>query len=98
MKQIQTRITVRGISEAVVLNGLADLMHEFEQRPWMGDVRSIWDSKRVALNIDVEGEGEDAESIGQGVLDEVADCIVACICLTDETVSFDIEWSEIKPN
>ena len=79
MVRIRVIIVVRGPTKAEVVAGLPDLLDEFKQRDWLTRVSASWEAARGGLAITIECEGNDPKLCGDTVLDEVRDCVVACL-------------------
>ena len=79
MVHIRVIIVVRGPTKAEVAAGLPGLLDEFKQRDWLTRVSASWDASRGGLAITIECEGQDATLCGDTILDEVRDCVVACL-------------------
>src|SRR4051812_3525013 len=95
MPFVRTRISVSGFTEAEVRDGVADLLDEFRERPWIIRPSASWDAERSRLVVITHYEGEDAEACGRGASDEVWDCVIACINFSSEAIHFDVEDSAV---
>jgi|GEM_PF-1394472 len=91
MPLVRTRISVLGFTEAEVRDGLDHLLAEFRERPWIIRPAASWDSERGRLVVTTHYEGDDAESCSSAVLDEVWDCVIACITFASDGIHFDVE-------
>jgi hypothetical protein len=96
MAYIRVTIVVRGLTEAQVDDGLSDLLDEFEQRDWLVNPGAEWDVEREGLVVTIDYEGRDAKRCGQAVLEEVQDCITACLRF-DSDLRYEIEDSSHVP-
>src|SRR4051812_42694978 len=74
MPIIRTRIAVAGFTEAEIRQGLAGLLDEFGERPWILRPSAEWDPARARLIVTTHGEGDDAGASSRAALDEVWDC------------------------
>jgi len=90
MAFIHVTIAVRGFIEAEARNGLPDLLDEFQHRPWLFRPSAVWDTARNCIAIAIDYEGHDTKLCGQAVLDEVWDCIIACLQSTSD-ICFELE-------
>jgi hypothetical protein len=57
-----------------------------------------WDEQRSRMLIIIESEGDDLRIQGGevgGVLDEVSDCVIACIHFEGERISFHVDEAKI---
>ncbi len=95
MPLVRTRISVSGFTEAEVRAGLADLLDEFGERPWIIRPVATWDAERGRLVVTTHYEGEDAEACSRAASDEVWDCVIACIHFSSEGIHLDIEDSAV---
>jgi hypothetical protein len=96
VKRIRTQFSVAGFTEVEVQGGLANLREEFGQRPWFLSAEAVWDNSRRLLVIVVEREGQSPEVDGPDVraaLDEVWDCVIACLNFESDGIHFDVESS-----
>jgi hypothetical protein len=94
--RVRTQFSVAGFTKAEVQSGLADLRAEFGQRPWFLSAEAKWDDRRCLLVIVVEREGRSPDSDGPDVraaLDEVWDCVIACLNFESDGIQFDVESS-----
>src|SRR5690349_17912361 len=91
MASVRVTLTVSGITEVEVRNGLPNLLDEFQQRPWIITPNAKWDTDRKLVVISVEYENSDIEGCKRAALDEVRDCLIACIQFSSEKISFEIE-------
>ena len=94
VKRVRTQFSVAGFTQAEVQSGLADLRAEFSQRPWFLPAEVEWDDHRRLLVIVVECEGQSTDVDGPDVraaLDEVWDCVIACLDFESDGVRFDVE-------
>ena len=96
MAYIRVTIVVRGLTEPEVADGLSDLIVEFHQRDWLANPSASWDVARGGLVVTVDYEGPDAERCGRAVLDEVRDCVVACLDFSSD-IQFEIEDASVLP-
>jgi len=95
VRRLRTQISVSGFAQHEVDAGLADLVAEFEQRPWLLAAHVSWDAQRRRLVVVIEREGESLalQDGGTGAtLDEVWDCVVACI-RSENGLHFDVDFS-----
>ena len=79
MAFVRTRISVSGFTAAEVRDGLADLLDEFRERPWILHPTAYWDASRRLLVVTTHYEGADPDRGGRAASDEVWDCVIACI-------------------
>jgi hypothetical protein len=90
MNDVPVRIRVRGLSEAEASAGLSHLREEFQHRPWLRLPRADWDSARRELAIIVNYPGEDSKRCAEAALDEIRDCVVACLQFSSD-IQFELE-------
>jgi hypothetical protein len=79
-----------------VYDVLPDLREELGQRPWFLSAEAVWDSSRRRLVIVVEREGQSPEVGGpdvRGAVDEVRDCVIACLDFEADGIQFVVESS-----
>lgn len=95
MPFVRTRISVSGFSEAEVVCGLADLLAEFRERPWIIRPTASWNADRGRLVVTTHYEGDDVDYFGRAASDEVWDCVIACIDFSSEGIQFDLEESAV---
>jgi hypothetical protein len=101
MSRIRTRVSITGFNEAEVGAGLPHLIEEFGQRPWLLKTDAFWDGGRSRLVVTVQREGDDARiegGDGGANLDEIWDCVIACVNFTSKGIHFDVEASEVVPD
>lgn len=67
-------VTCKGLSEAEAREAVADMLHEFAQRPWQEKISCEWRDGVLRLSAE-----NDADSTGLALLDEFGDAIVAYI-------------------
>jgi hypothetical protein len=79
MVHIRVIIVVRGPTKAEVTAGLPGLLDEFKQQDLLTRASASWDASRGGLAITIECESQDATLSGDTILDEVRDCVVACL-------------------
>jgi hypothetical protein len=91
MPFVRTRITVSGFAEAEVRDGLADLLGEFRERPWIIRPTASWDAERSRLVVTTHYKGNDPDGFGRTASDEVWDCVIACINFSSEGIHFEVE-------
>jgi hypothetical protein len=96
MAFVHIDISVRGFTEAEARNGLPDLVDEFQQRHWLFHPTAVWDVTRSCLAIGIGYEGHDMKLCERAVLDEVQDCVVACL-QTASDIHFEIDDSRFIP-
>ena len=91
MGLIRTEIGIAGLLKWEVDEGLPYLRDEFAQRPWLLRAATDWRDDLFVIRVDYEGT--DPKRVGQAVLDEVWDCVIACLrCSTH--LRFDVISSE----
>ena len=90
MAQVRTKISVAGFNNAEIAEGLPDFLAELGERPWLVNAQAEWDAARSLLLVTMETQGNDPELESQGVLDEVWDCVIACINFAFGEISFNI--------
>ena len=95
MALVRTRISVAGIAEAEVRDGLEHLLAEFRERPWIVRPGATWDDERGRLVVTTHYEGDDAERVGAAASDEVWDCVIACINFSSDRIKFELEESVV---
>ncbi len=79
-KIYMVKISVSGFTKTQVENGLAYLLDEFAQRPWLFNFQAFWNDSINKLVIQVRYEFE--ERLEDGALDEIGDCVIATMNLT----------------
>ena len=87
---VRTCIFVSGFSESEVREGLPDLLDEFAHRPWIVHPEAVWEPATARLAVTVHYEGSDPESSAAGALDEVRDCIIACLSFASDGIHFEL--------
>lgn len=100
MGRVRTRIAVTGLAEAEAVAGIPDLLDEFGHRPWLSayDARWVADGSRLVVTVESDGDGLAVQGgTTGGHLDEVWDCVIACIRFPSEGVRFRIEESSLVP-
>lgn len=78
-----------------MLNGLPDLLDEFDARPWIIRPTASWDATRRRLVVSVAYEGEDVEHFRGAASDEVWDCVLACLDFSSDEIQFDVDKSAV---
>jgi hypothetical protein len=96
MAFVHVDISIRGFTEAEARNGLPDLVDEFRHRHWLFRPTAVWDAARSCLAVGIDYEGLDTKLCGQAVLDEVRDCVIACLQSASD-IHFEIEDSTFTP-
>ena len=96
MAFVHVDISARGFTEAEARSGLPDLLDEFQHRHWLVRPTAVWDAARCCLAIGIDYEGHDTKLCGQAVLDEVWDCVIACLQSASD-IHFKIDDSRITP-
>jgi len=95
MPLVRTRIAVSGLTEAEVRSGLADLLAEFRERPWIIRPAAAWDAERGRLVVTTHYEGDDGDHLGRAASDEVWDCVIACLGFSSVGIHFDVDESVV---
>jgi hypothetical protein len=98
MPLVRTNISVLGFNEAEVRSGLHDLVAEFAERPWIIRPSAHWDTERGRLIVTTHYEGDQPERDSQAALDEVWDCVIACLSFSSEGIHFDIDDFSLIPD
>jgi len=96
VRRLRTQISVSGFTQQEVERGLGDLLEEFAQRPWLLAPSARWDDHRKRLIVSVEREGESLAIEGGdtgATLDEVWDCVIACLEFESAGIHFDVDSS-----
>lgn len=70
----RTTVICMGLTEAEAREAVADMLSEFEQRPWQLDVACEW--RDGVLRLSAQNE---VDSTGMALLDEFGDAVVAYI-------------------
>ena len=96
MAFVHVDISVRGFTEAEARSGLRDLLDEFQHRHWLFRPSAVWDAARRCLAVGIDYEGHDTKLCGQAVLDEVRDCVIACLQSASD-IHFEIDDSRFTP-
>jgi hypothetical protein len=96
MALIRVTIVVRGLTEAQAEDGLSDLLDEFEQRDLLVNPNAEWDDEREGLVVTIDYEGRDTKRCGQAVLEEVQDCVTACLRFSTD-LDYEIEDASHAP-
>jgi hypothetical protein len=94
MPNVRTRISVVGLTAEEVSASIDDLRTEFAARLWLLKSDAKWDAEHKRLVITIESEGNDLRIQGGdvgAVLDEVSDCVIACIHFTGERIRFNMD-------
>jgi hypothetical protein len=91
MSLVRTVISVSGFNEAEVQSGLPDLIAEFAERPWIIRPSAHWETTRQRLIVTTHYEGNEPEHDSQAALDEVWDCVIACLSFSSDGIHFDID-------
>jgi hypothetical protein len=79
MAYIRITILLLGLKKADVDAGLNDLMDEFRHRPWLINPNALWDIEQNGLVVKMDYEGHDVRLCSQAALDEVRNCVIACL-------------------
>ena len=87
---VRTTISVAGFSESEAREGLPDLRDEFAHRPWIIQPEAVWEPATARLVITVHYEGSGPASSALGALDEVRDCVIACLSFASEGIHFEL--------
>jgi thioesterase domain-containing protein len=93
---VHVDISVRGFSEAEARTGLPYLLEEFQQRDWLLHPSAVWDGANNRLAIAIDYEGNDTKLCGQAALDEVRNCVVACLQSASD-IHFEIDGAKFTP-
>jgi hypothetical protein len=93
MAHISTIISVAGLKDDEVVEGLPYLRQYLSERPWLLNPRAEWDAERGRLLVTIETEGDDPKLESEGVFDEVWDCVIAAFDASG-TISFDVLGAE----
>jgi hypothetical protein len=96
MSRVRTRVVVTGFNEAEAKAGIPHLLAEFRQRPWLLAYDAEWVGNESKLVVSVESEGDSLQIQGGtagGHLDEVWDCVIACLNFSSERIQFEVEES-----
>lgn len=96
MRRVRTRIAVTGFTETEAGAGIPHLLEEFGQRPWLLAYDAKWVADGLKLVVAVESEGDSLEVQGGTTgtnLDEVWDCVIACLKFSSESINFEVEES-----
>jgi len=97
LKRVRTQVSVSGFTRPQVEDGLQSLRDEFAERPWLLAADARWDEERQRLVVTIEREGNSLEVHGGATgatLDEVWDCVIACFCDTEGSISFAVDASD----
>ena len=97
MRIVRTLISVSGFSESEARSGLPDLIAELRQRPWIICPDADWDARRSRLVVTTHYEDTDPELSSRGAMDEVQDCVIACLSFASEGIHFDVDESILLP-
>jgi hypothetical protein len=98
MGRVRTRIAVTGFTEAEATSGIPRLLEEFGQRPRLLAFAAKWVAEGSKLVVSVETEGDRLEVQGGTTganVDEVWDCVIACLTFSSEGIDFEIEDSRL---
>jgi hypothetical protein len=96
MSRVRTRIAVTAFTEAEASEGLPHLLKELGQRPWLLAYDAKWVTDGAKLDVWVESQGNSLQVHGGTTgahLDEVWDCVIACLNFSSERIYFEIEES-----
>ena len=94
MTRVRTRIAVTGFTEHEAREGVPHLLEEFGQRPWLLACDARWEAAGSKVTVTVESEGGSLALQGGTAgahLDEVRDCVIACLNFTSEGIHFEVE-------
>jgi hypothetical protein len=94
---VHVNVILRGFSERESHSGLPYLLGEFQQRYWLLHPRAVWDSTNNRLEIAIDYEGHNTMACAQAALDEVRDCVIACMEFESEEIHFEIENASFTP-
>ena len=100
MPTIRTTISIDGLTADEVANSIDDLIEEFAARPWLLKSEAGWDAQCGRLVVIIESEGDDLRVQGGdvgGILDEVSDCVIACIHFEGERIRFHVDEAAFIP-
>ena len=98
LTRIRTRIAVTGFTEAEARKGIPYLLEEFGQRPWFLNCDAKWVAQGSKLVISVESEADSLAVLGEVTgahLDEVWDCVIACVEFSSDGIRFEVEDSQV---
>lgn len=79
MIHIRVTIVVRGPTRAEVAGFLPELPDEFKERESLTRASTSWDTSRGGLAVTIDCEDQDTTVCADTILDEVRDCVVACL-------------------
>ena len=96
MSFVRTTISISGFGEPEFHSGIAHLIAEFRERPWIVCPSASWDSDRERVVVRIHYEGDDLEYYSRAALDEVWDCVIACFDFASEAIHFDIDESRLS--
>jgi hypothetical protein len=88
---VRVSVLVSGFTEEEASLGIPSLVDEFQHRPWIIDPNAVWDGDRARLVVRVHYEGEDVEYFSRAAVDEVWDCVIACISFAGEGIDFELD-------
>ena len=91
MNQVRTEVTISGLLKSEVDEGIADLRKEFANRPWLLNAKTSWEGDLFVVTVD--REGSDSKVAGLATIDEVWDCIIACLAYSTD-LHFEVRRSE----
>jgi hypothetical protein len=96
MRRVRTRIAVTGFTKAEAAVGIPCILEEFRHGPWYLAFNAEWFEGESKLIVSVDSWGNSLEvqgGITGAILDEVRDCVIACVDFSSEGISFEIEDS-----
>lgn len=93
MGLIRTRILVSGFTEREARDGIPDLLSEFQKRPWIISPEACWSADRRGIIATTHYEGSDPDVCSRAALDEMWDCVIACITFSSDGIEFNVEES-----
>lgn len=96
MPRVRTQISVSGFAQQEVEAGLEYLLDELAERPWLLEATACWDGPRKRLVVTIEREGGSLAVDGGdtgATLDEVWDCVIACLNFESDGIHFDVDAS-----
>jgi hypothetical protein len=89
MELVRTTISVSGLDDAEVAEGMQAFREYLGEREWLINPEAEWDSAQRRLRVTMEIEGDEEKSASLFAFDEVWDCVIAAFQVS-ETISFDI--------
>jgi hypothetical protein len=83
------KIAVNGFTPKEAIEGIPALQEEFQKRYWILNPSAKWDDANSLLIISVGYGADDLKGAERAALDEVWDCVIACIHFSGDKIYFE---------